>query len=159
MLLSGIRFANLALTAVTAGSYVHDRLAAPAIRSFPGPVYARHHQALDREMRRTFPKVDTAVGLINIAILTLDRNRKGLSFVLASAALASKLVALAYFQRGILPANRTIATRSPEAPPAEWQDVRDRWTRDHTLRTTLGSVTLGCQTGAVTVNDMGEKTC
>ena len=35
------------------------------------------------------------------------------------------------------PINAEILTWSPASPPADWQQVRDRWTAAHTARTLL----------------------
>lgn len=140
------RFANLALTSLTAGSYAHDLVAFPGFRTFPGPVYARYHRALHARMARVFPPADAAVMLTNVAVLILERERRREPpFVLSTAALALKMAQVVWSGRTVLPLNRVIEGWDVESPPPDWADVRDAWGRGHTVRAALGLAVLGCQ--------------
>jgi uncharacterized membrane protein len=44
---------------------------------------------------------------------------------------------------GNMPINRRLLQAAPDAPPADWSDLRGRWDRWHTLRNALNFVGFG----------------
>ncbi len=60
-------------------------------------------------------------------------------------ALVCLLVALVTTLLANVPINADQLTWSPEAPPADWMAVRDRWVAAHALRTGLAVAALVCQ--------------
>ena len=48
-----------------------------------------------------------------------------------------------------VPINAAVLAWSPQAPPANWAEVRDRWNQAHAFRTALAVVALSCQIVAV----------
>ena len=80
-----------------------------------------------------------------VLLLLLMRPRRSWPFALGAVGLLCILVALATTLLVNVPINAAQMRWSPQAPPADWAAVRDRWQAAHALRTALAVVALGCQ--------------
>ena len=65
--------------------------------------------------------------------LTLDR-LPSLAFWLTAVALLATTVAMVIAVRGNVPINRQMDKWATTTPPADWEQVRDRWLRYHSQR-------------------------
>jgi len=68
-----------------------------------------------------------------IAAILARRDRRACALTVGAAALL--VVGLAVTTRVNLPLNEAILTWTPRNPPADWQQVRERWSAAHTVRT------------------------
>jgi len=88
--------------------------------------------------------VPLGVGTTGLVLLQayLERRRPQLWLTIGGAVLLLAMGLLTRF--ALFPRNDQIMTWSAQAPPADWQVVREQWNRAHTLRTVagLGSFTL-----------------
>ena len=80
-----------------------------------------------------------------VLLLFLVRPRRNWRFALHVVGLLCLLVALAITLLVNVPINAAQLGWSPEAPPADWMAVRDRWQAAHAVRTALAILAFGCQ--------------
>ena len=78
-------------------------------------------------------------------LLPLVGPRRRGPFALGAAGLLCLLAALATTLLVNVPINAAQMGWSPQAPPADWAAVRDRWQAAHALRTAAAVLALGCQ--------------
>lgn len=146
MFSTSVRSANLALAGIIAGIYVNQVIGWPGVERFPGPAYVRYHQELDREFARAMPIVGNAALLSGIAAVGLRQGPR--SRALSAVALGCGIAEVALTVTKNVPLNTAVQSWSPEAPPEDWAEVRDRWMRGHRARTVLSLIGLGCQIAA-----------
>ncbi len=78
-------------------------------------------------------------------LLVLAREPRGWAFALTLVGLLCAVVALTITLLVNVPINAAQLAWSPQAPPADWAAIRDRWQLAHTLRTTAAIAGLSCQ--------------
>jgi len=132
-----IQFVALLLTALSMGVHFGTWLTErPLRRTESGALFVEVHQGRDRVAARVMPLLGSAA----ITFLAL-----GVFFVRAvPAAFALSLAGLVLCIADMLvtvivnvPINREMQRWQPNAAPAEWKRLRDRWERFHSIRTLL----------------------
>lgn len=115
---------------------------APSVTRLPADAYTRWWQAMNTDMRRTMPPLLlTCLGLLVLtAVLGYGRSRP--AFVTAVVAVALIVVTIGLTVSRLEPLNAIGDAWDPDAPPADWTEVRDRWQRLHLVRTVLALLTL-----------------
>lgn len=141
------RFVSIFTAALLAGILVDFwAFTAPALASLPASTYVEVQQALNRNYLAPIPLLYTVVNVSALAVvILLIRARKTLAFALSLVALLCSVLLTASTLLINVPINAEVLTWSPQAPPVNWAEVRDRWNQAHTLRTALAAVALGCQ--------------
>jgi hypothetical protein len=145
-----VRFASATVTGVLAGVWFNDFMAvSPASRTFKGPIYGQVHAALARSYGK---KINALVAGCDVAqaLNALFARRLGtVAFSLSLSSLACMVIATATTLRVNVPINKQVMQWSSQAPPSNWQELRDRWQRFHVYRTYLTLLSFMCQVAAL----------
>ena len=70
---------------------------------------------------------------------------RGVAFVLTLVGLLCAAVAPTITLFVNVPINAAHLAWSPQAPPADWAEIRDRWQSAHAVRTAMAIAGLSCQ--------------
>jgi hypothetical protein len=108
---------------------------APCYDELSAPTFIEWFQKIDPYMRVRARQLLLAQLLLTLMLLglTLDRSSSP-AFWLTAVALMTTIVAMVIAIRGNVPINLQMEKWSPSAPPADWQQVRERWLRYHRQR-------------------------
>jgi uncharacterized membrane protein len=110
---------------------------APTLRDLSAPAYVRYWQALNADHGKAMPVLLlTAVALL-VVTCVLSFPRGTLSFGLSLAATVLIVGAIALTVTQMEPLNTLADSWNPDAVPADWSEVRDRWWTLHLIRTAL----------------------
>src|SRR4028119_1824936 len=86
----------------------------------------------------------TAAIVSAFPVLARGEGRHGTSFRLTLAGMSCFVAMLIVTFGGNMPINREVLELSPDSPPPNWQQLRTRWDRFHTLRNLLNIAGLSC---------------
>jgi uncharacterized membrane protein len=145
-------FIHISLTALLAG--LHFGSVAyynPGLDSLPADVFIQAQQSIEDVFSGSMP-IFMAATVVSAApvIWFLRQTRAGKPvFLLFSLAFAFLIAQLVITLVGNVPINDQISSWSPDNPPAEWQEVRDRWNLFNNLRTMFLVAALGVQLGGL----------
>lgn len=132
------RFVNLLLASILVGNEVGTwAVIHPALHTLPTPAHVQAEQELVRRYGALMPPLMVSVVLSCLPVLALSRGREPAGFRFALAGMACFLGMLGSTLSGNVPINRRTLEVSPDAPPADWPEMRARWDRLHTLRVIL----------------------
>ncbi|GAA1543015.1 hypothetical protein GCM10009827_073300 [Dactylosporangium maewongense] len=136
-----VRALATALVALYAGGVLFVVIA-PSVTRLPADAYTRWWQAMNTDMSRTMPPMLlTCLGLLALtAVLSYGRSKP--AFVAAVVAILLIVVTIGLTVSRLEPLNAIGDTWNPDAPPADWTEVRSRWQRLHLVRTFLALLTL-----------------
>ena len=140
-----IRFANLLFAGIYAGFLVSVLFVEAALRGFPPAVYVVVEQV--KHTNLNLLAAGSLAGLIatSLLLLALLRPVRSPSFRLTLAGLGCGLAALAITLTVNVPINALQMAWDPQAPPADWAQVRERWQAAHAARTAASLAGFGCQ--------------
>jgi uncharacterized membrane protein len=133
--------AAVILTAVLAGALLATWVVEAALGNLT-TLWIEYHQATTAAYTRALPPIG---GLALIAALpALVGSRRNMhscrQVLMAVGCLVAGLVVTLVVH---FPINDAIATWNPAAPPADWQQLRDRWLVAHAVRTASVVAALG----------------
>ena len=144
MALKIARLLNLLLAGVLVGNEFGSWAAVhPALGTLPPAAQVRAEQAITRRYGQMMPFLMVAAIVSCLPVLALARDRRGAAFRYPLAATLCFLGMLGITFAGNMPINRLILGASPDAPPADWSELRGRWDRWHTLRNALNFAGFG----------------
>ena len=135
--------ASLALSGIVAGIYasvpIHDR----RIADLSGAQYAAMHQMRDKTFRVVMPPLTlTTLALaVSSAGLVLS---PGLPCALGAVAALLMVVDIIIVVTRQVPLNTRIRNWAEDTIPADWTQLRDRWSAQHNLRLLCASVAYAC---------------
>ncbi|MEV0134222.1 anthrone oxygenase family protein [Dactylosporangium sp. NPDC050688] len=114
----------------------------PSVTRLPADAYTRWWQAMNTDMRRAMPPL--LLICLGLLILTavLGYGRSKPAFVAAVVAILLIVATIGLTVSQLEPLNAIGDTWNPDAPPADWTEVRNRWQRLHLVRTLLALLTL-----------------
>jgi uncharacterized membrane protein len=133
-----LRFAALFFTGILVGTMFGVWLGFDP-HGLSARAYVEMQQGAIRGMNVSVPLLGLACILFILALAS--RAHGDVRWLLAAAALclaASGLVT----RFGNQPINAVVMTWTPDAPPADWQELRDRWWNLHVLRTSTALLGL-----------------
>ncbi|HVK18732.1 MAG TPA: DUF1772 domain-containing protein [Fimbriiglobus sp.] len=114
---------------------------APCYNKLSGRAFTEFFQAIDPYMRVRAPLLGLAQVALTLPLLGLLANQRAAwPFGLTLAALLAAVVGMAIAIKGNVPLNRQLIRWLPPDLPADWEQVRDRWLRLHSLRGAVESV-------------------
>lgn len=118
-------------------------------------VYVGYRQAADPPLTRALPPLGGLALLAALATAVLTRGSRPL--VLGAVACLTGAMVLTVAVH--LPINDAIAGWSAAAPPADWEQLRDRWALAHTGRTALSvaAFVLLVLAGSRTLGGPGQR--
>lgn len=132
-----VQFVALLLTALSMGVHFGTWLTERPLRSTrSGALFIEVHQGRDRVAARVMPILGNAA-LIFLALGVFSVRAVPAAFALSLAGLVLCIGDMLVTVIVNVPINRTVQTWQPDAPPAEWKRLRDRWERFHSIRTLL----------------------
>jgi uncharacterized membrane protein len=140
----------IVLSGLVAGSLVFTHVALnPASRKLWAAAYVAYHQAINRTADPFMPRLVKATALTGLALVFATRAQAddGWSFALLIAGVAGTAAVAALTIAYNVPINRQVATWSIEAPPQDWEAIRDRWNRVHVVRTVVSVATCAAFAG------------
>jgi len=134
-LLAAAHQAAIIMTGVLAGAIVATWLTETSLGSST-ELWIRYHQAITAAYTYALPPIG-GLGLIGaLAALALaPRNSHAHRLILA--AVGCLLIGLIVTVVVHFPINAEIAVWQPAAPPADWQQLRERWLAGHVVRAAL----------------------
>lgn len=139
-MVSSIRFISLLLTALLVGTMFGIWLGFnPAALS--AAAYVEMQQNAIRALNVPLPALGLVCIVLTVALAILVRHDKRGRNLLLAAALC--LMAAGLVTRfGNQPINAVVIAWSPQAPAANWLELRDTWWQLHSLRTLAGVAAL-----------------
>lgn len=135
-----IRFVLLLLLALLVGS-MFGILAGYDPRALSAAAYVEQHQNAVRGLNVLLPVMGAICILLTISLAFLAKDDRRTRYLLVVAALM--LIAAGLITRfGNQPINAVVMTWSPQAPAANWTELRDQWWQWHVVRTLAGVAAL-----------------
>ena len=146
MVLKVARFVNLFLVALLAGLLVGVFIVERVLLKVSASVYTAVQKPKHEVFEPIMPVLDTLVILSGLlVVLLLIRDRKTWVFGLTVVGVVCTIVLTTTTLLVNVPINSEIInTWSVNDPPADWEQVRDRWNLFHAIRTVLAVVALFC---------------
>lgn len=132
-----VQFVALLLTALSMGVHFGTWLTErPLRRTQSGALFIEVHQGRDRVAARVMPIVGSAA-LIFLALGVFLVRAVPAAFALSLSGLVLSIGDMLVTVLVNVPINREVQSWQPDAPPAEWKRLRDRWESFHSIRTLL----------------------
>ena len=140
MITMSIRFISLLLTSLLVGAMFGVWLGFnPA--ALTGPAYVEMQQNAIRALNTSMPALGAVCILLTLALAALTKNdRRARYLLLAAAVLLIAAGAITRFANQ--PINAVVMTWTPQAPAANWTELRDTWWRWHIARTVAAIAAL-----------------
>ncbi len=144
MALRMARLINLLLASVLVGNEFGSWAAVhPSLGTLPTKAQVQAEQAVTRRYGALMPFLMAGTVVSCIPVLSLIRDRRSAAFRATVAGMGCFLAMLGVTFGGNMPINRRVLGASPDAPPADWRELRARWDRLHALRNALNFAGLG----------------
>ena len=139
-MVASIRFTSLLLTSLLVGTMFGIWLGFnPA--ALTAAAYVEMQQNAIRALNVSLPALGLVCILLTAALAVLIKDDKRTRYLLVAA--VACLVAAGLITRfANQPINAIVITWSPQAPAANWTELRDTWWRWHVLRTIVGVAAL-----------------
>ena len=140
MATGSIRFISLLLTSLLVGTMFGIWLGFnPAALSVAA--YVEMQQNAIRALNISLPALGLVCVLLTGALAALARNDNRGRYLLVAAVICLAIAGIVT-RFGNQPINAVVMTWSPEAPAANWMELRDTWWHWHILRTVAGVAAL-----------------
>ena len=136
MVVSSIRFVSLLLTSLLVGAMFGIWLGFNPAELTP-MAYVEMQQHAIRALNISLPALGLACVLLTATLAALTKSDKRSGRLLVTAAICLAIAGLVT-RFGNQPINAVVMTWSPEAPAANWMELRDTWWHWHILRTVAG---------------------
>jgi len=131
----GVQMLAVLMVGLIAGLMVGTGIEQHSLRALSASAWVTEHQVMDSWFRVIMPPYWNVTALMLVVAAFLSRGQARWLFAVAALLL---IVSLVVTVRVEVPMNRSIATWDPNAPPANWAQVRDHWLAFHRLRTASG---------------------
>lgn len=132
-----VQYTALLLTALSMGVHFGTWLTEGPLRETrSGALFIEVHQGRDRVVARVMPILGSA-SLIFLALGVFLVRTVPAAFALSLAALVLCIGDMLVTLLVNVPINGKVQSWTPDAPPAEWMLLRDRWERFHSIRALL----------------------
>jgi uncharacterized membrane protein len=131
----GVQMLAVLMVGLIAGLMVGTGIEQHSLRALSASAWVTEHQVMDSWFRVIMPPYWNVTALMLVIAAFLSRGQVRWLFAVAALLL---IVSLVVTVRVEVPMNRSIATWDPNAPPANWAQVRDHWLAFHRLRTASG---------------------
>jgi hypothetical protein len=132
-----VQFVALLLTALVMGVHFGTWLTEePMRRTQSGALFIEVHQRRDRVAARVMPILGSAA-LFFLALAVFFARAVPVSFGLALSGLVFFIGDTLVTLLVNVPINQQVQGWHPDTPPANWQRLRDRWEKFHSVRSAL----------------------
>lgn len=128
-----VRFVSLLLTSLLAGTMFGIWLGFNPAALTAG-AYIEMQQNAIRALNTSLPVLGAVCILLTIALAMLTKDDKRGRYLLVGAAVCLMIAGL-ITRFANQPINAVVMTWTPQAPAADWSELRDVWWRWHILRT------------------------
>ncbi|WP_328807774.1 DUF1772 domain-containing protein [Nonomuraea antri] len=143
LVLGASRMVALLLVGLYAGG-VFFTVIAPSVARMPGAAYVRYWQALNADYGRAMPPLLLA-GIAAMIVAAVLSWRSGWPvFGVTVAALVLVIATVVLTLAGLEPVNRIADAWDPDRLPADWPELRRRWSNLHLVRTGLAVAAFAC---------------
>ena len=139
------RFVNLLSGGLYAGLLVAVLFVEVTLRGVGPEVYTVVEQVKHANLNALAAATITPTLASGLVLLILAREPRSWAFALSLVGLLCAVVALAVTLLVNVPINAAQMAWSPQAPPPDWAEVRDRWQLAHALRTAAAVAGFSCQ--------------
>ena len=139
------RFVNLLFGGLYAGLLVAVLFVEVTLRGVGPDVYTVVEQVKHANLNVLAAATITPTLASGLLLLVLAREPRGAAFVLTLVGLLCAVLALTVTLLVNVPINAAQMAWSPQVPPADWAEIRDRWQVAHALRTAAAVAGFGCQ--------------
>ena len=137
------RFSSIMSTAVGMSAAFAHLMELPAKMDYDRELYVRLHRTLYPNFGRIAGVAEVLAVVTTAGLAWHTRNRRPSALPLTAAAAGFLIAAHGTFWSLVHPANKTMASWSLEAIPAEWEHWRDQWEYSHAIRAFLVTGALG----------------
>ena len=152
MMLRLARFVNLVLAGLLAGNELGTKIAVhPSLKELPAPERLRAEQAVTRRYAAIMPYWMLSTIASCVVALALARGSRGYLPTLAGTACFAGMLLSTLL--GNVPINNRVLELSPETDREEFEALRERWDRLHSVRVLLDVVGLGMLVAGALVAD------
>ena len=135
-----IRFVLLLVLALLVGAMFGIWAGYDPATLSPGAFVEQHQNAV-RGLNVLLPVMGAVCIVLTVVLAVMTKDDARARYLLAAAAVC--LIAAGLVTRfGNQPINAIVMTWSPQAPPANWTQLRDEWWRWHVVRTGAGIAAL-----------------
>jgi uncharacterized membrane protein len=110
-------------------------------RSLPEASWVLRFQAEDRLFAKIMPPIFLTTLVLQIVACALNRGAARGLFLAATVLVIGVLLVT---NLGEVPLNHIFQLWTAGSAPADWAELRDRWLRNHLVRTVMGAVALVC---------------
>ncbi|MDG4827443.1 DUF1772 domain-containing protein [Asanoa sp. WMMD1127] len=136
------RAVALLLTGLYAGGVLFVVLA-PSLTRLPAEAYVPYWQALNTDYGRAMPPLLLTCVAAQALTVALSWRSGGWSLALSVGALVLVVLTVVLTVAGMEPLNRAVNTWDAGRPPADWAEIRARWSDRHLIRTALALTAFG----------------
>jgi uncharacterized membrane protein len=132
---------SIFVTGLLAGVMLGVAMEQQTAQKLPEAAWTLRQQNDDALFRRVMPFTFIAMMLLLIASLFLLQGRSRMAMVAATVSALAVIIVTAGWE---VPINNEIVKWTPGSAPADWTSTRDRWLRNHWVRTWIGVLAFGC---------------
>src|ERR1700677_3908563 len=129
------------VTGLLAGVMLGVAMEQQTAQKLPEAAWTLRQQNDDALFRRVMPFTFIAMMLLLVASLFLLQGRSRIAMVAATVSALAVIVVTAAWE---VPINNEIVKWTPGSAPADWIATRDKWLRNHWVRTWIGALAFGC---------------
>ena len=132
---------SIFVTGLLAGVMLGVAMEQQTAQKLPEAAWTLRQQNDDALFRRVMPFTFIAMMLLLIASLFLLQGRSRMAMVAATVSALAVIIVTAGWE---VPINNEIVRWTPGNAPADWTSTRDKWLRNHWVRTWIGVLAFGC---------------
>jgi len=132
---------SIFVTGLLAGVMLGVAMEQQTAQKLPEAAWTLRQRNDDALFRRVMPFTFIAMMLLLIASLFLLQGRSRMAMVAATVSALAVIIVTAGWE---VPINNEIVKWTPGSAPADWTRTRDKWLRNHWVRTWIGALAFGC---------------
>ncbi|HXM10137.1 MAG TPA: DUF1772 domain-containing protein [Terriglobales bacterium] len=132
---------SIFVTGLLAGVMLGVAMEQQTAQKLPEAAWTLRQRNDDALFRRVMPFTFIAMMLLLIASLFLLQGRSRMAMVAATVSALAVIIVTAGWE---VPINNEIVKWTPGSAPADWTRTRDKWLRNHWVRTWIGVLAFGC---------------
>lgn len=122
---------------------------APAYKKMSAATYIEVEVLNSKRACKHFAPALILAAIFTLWSMALNGNPSSLAFMLSGTSALLLITAGIFVKLKVLTINHEIEGWSPAEPPKNWQDIRAKWIRYHSIRTILGALAFLLQAIAV----------
>ena len=132
---------SIFVTGLLAGVMLGVAMEQQTAQKLPEAAWTLRQQNDDGLFRKVMPFTFITMMLLLIASIFLLHGRSRMAMVAATVSALAVIIVTAGWE---VPINNEIVKWTPGNAPADWTSTRDKWLRNHWIRTWIGVLAFGC---------------